>query len=162
MVNGFPIPLFTLIKGVLIMEASEALEASGASALMFKSTLAASASVILYCITKTPTTPVSPSLQYIGLYSCLKDSLVEAIHRTGLMTEEYKPKIVALQTVHNIIKILILFWLSCTLLAIYDAFFPIYPPPPPPTTKYSFKISRDFPPFFYPTLCGWYAVDVCW
>ena len=75
MEHGFPIPLFTSILIVLILEMLEASEASGVSDLAFASTLSASASVILSYFTKIPPSSITSSLPDVMFSSCLKDTL---------------------------------------------------------------------------------------
>ena len=83
--HGFPISFFTLILLVSILEASEA---SGASTFAFTSTLVASASTILYCVTKTPPSPVPPYFPAVKLSSCLKYTLGDVYIKTvhGFLT----------------------------------------------------------------------------
>ena len=62
----------------------------------------------------------------VFVYPIFSPSLGE-IHGTRLVTEEYTPKNCCSRTAQNIIKILILFWSSLTLLAICDTFYQFYP-----------------------------------
>ena len=82
-----------------------------------------------------------------------------AIHGNGLMTEEYTPNNWRSRTAQNIIKILIIFLSSVTLIAICDTWWPILPPP---WTIIPSRCAEIFPIFYYPTLCGWYEGNYLW